>query len=129
MRRGLLWLAVVDLKRAWLRSLLAALAIALALVAVTFFAGQVGLRQAELLTGYEESGAATSIVELSKVPTSSIADLVWALVCTENLNPNVLTMKSAQYGARIYDAGSLNLASSMTDAFSRRCNSPHSFSE
>jgi hypothetical protein len=31
-------------------------------------------------------------------------------VCTENLNPNVLTMKSAQYGARIYDARSLNLA-------------------
>src|SRR5450759_4718698 len=31
-------------------------------------------------------------------------------VCTENLNPNVLTMKSAHYGARIYDAGSLNLA-------------------
>jgi hypothetical protein len=31
-------------------------------------------------------------------------------VCTENPNPNVLTMKSAQYGARIYDAGSLNLA-------------------
>jgi hypothetical protein len=30
--------------------------------------------------------------------------------CTKNLNPNVLTMKSAQYGARIYDAGSLNLA-------------------
>ena len=79
MRRGLLWLAVVDLKRAWLRSLLAALAIALALVAVTFFAGQVGLRQAELLTGYEASGAATSIVELSKMPTSSIADLVRAL--------------------------------------------------
>jgi hypothetical protein len=25
-----------------------------------------------------------------------------------NLNPNVLTMKSAQYGARTYDAGSLN---------------------
>jgi hypothetical protein len=31
-------------------------------------------------------------------------------VCTENLNPNILTMKSAQHGARIYDAGSLNLA-------------------
>ena len=31
-------------------------------------------------------------------------------VCTENLNPNVLTMKSAQYRARIYDARSLNLA-------------------
>src|SRR5438552_7031585 len=79
MRRGLLWLAVVDLKTAWLRSLLSALAIALALVAVTFFAGQIGFRQAELLTGYEESGAATFIVELSKVPASSIADLVRAL--------------------------------------------------
>ena len=39
-----------------------------------------------------------------------VADRVWWAVCTENLNPNVLTMKSAQYGARIYDAGSLNLA-------------------
>jgi hypothetical protein len=36
--------------------------------------------------------------------------LIILTVCTENLNPNVLTMKSAQYGARIYDAGSLNLA-------------------
>jgi CRP-like cAMP-binding protein len=35
---------------------------------------------------------------------------VTLVVCTENLNPNVLTMKSAQYRARIYDAGSLNLA-------------------
>jgi GST-like protein len=39
----------------------------------------------------------------------SIADMA-CYPCTENLNPNVLTMKSAQYGARIYDAGSLNLA-------------------
>ena len=37
------------------------------------------------------------------------ADYITA-VCTENLNPNVLTMKSAQYRARIYDARSLNLA-------------------
>jgi hypothetical protein len=78
-RRGLLWLAVVDLRRTWLRSSLAALAIALALIAVTFFAGQIGLRQAELLTGYEESGAATFIVELSRVPTSDMADLIQAL--------------------------------------------------
>jgi len=77
--RGLLWLAVVDLRRAWLRPSLAALAIALALIAVTFFAGQIGLRQAELLTGYEESGAATFIVEVNKVPTSDVADLVQAL--------------------------------------------------
>ena len=36
MDRGLFWLAAVELKRAWLRSSLAALAIALALIAVTF---------------------------------------------------------------------------------------------
>jgi hypothetical protein len=77
--RGLLWLAVVDLRRGWLRPSLAALAIALALIAVTFFAGQIGLRQAELLTGYEESGAATFIVQVNKVPTSDVADLVQAL--------------------------------------------------
>jgi len=78
-RRGLLWLAVVDLRRSWLRSSLAALAIALALIAVTFFAGQIGLRQAELLTGYEESGAATFIVALRNLPASDIAGLLQAL--------------------------------------------------
>jgi len=40
----------------------------------------------------------------------SLSEVATTAVCTENLNPNVLTMKSAQYGARIYDAGSLNLA-------------------
>ena len=79
MRRGLLWLAVVDLRRAWLRSSLAALAIALALIAVTFFAGQIGLRQAELLTGYEASGAATFVIELGSAPTGEVANLVQAL--------------------------------------------------
>ena len=76
---GLFWLAVVELKRAWLRSSLAALAIALALIAVTFFATQVGLRQAELLSGYEQSGAATFVVELGGRPTSDIAALIQAL--------------------------------------------------
>ena len=79
MYRGLLWLAVVDLRRAWLRPSLAALAIALALIAVTFFAGQTGLRQAELLTNYEDSGAATFIVQLKKMSASDVADLVQAL--------------------------------------------------
>jgi hypothetical protein len=78
-RSGLLWLALVDLRRAWLRSSLAALAIGLAIVAVTFFAGQVDLRRAELLTGYEESGAATFIVELEKVSAGDVIDLVQAL--------------------------------------------------
>lgn len=48
MYRGLIWLAFVDLRRAWLRSLVIALAIAVALIAVTFFVGQMGLRRAEL---------------------------------------------------------------------------------
>jgi hypothetical protein len=77
--RALLWLTLVDLKRAWLRSALAAFAIALALITVTFFAGQVALRRAELLTRYEESGAATFIVELSNAATSNVADLVRVL--------------------------------------------------
>jgi hypothetical protein len=40
----------------------------------------------------------------------NVLQFVFKAVCTENLNPNVLTMKSTQYGARIYDARSLNLA-------------------
>jgi hypothetical protein len=77
--RGLIWLAFIDLKRAWLRSLVTALAIALALIAVTFFMGQIGLRQAELLTGYEASGAATFVIELGSVPTAEVGNLVQAL--------------------------------------------------
>jgi len=77
--RGLIWLAFVDLKRAWLRSLVTALAIALALIAVTFFVGQIGLRQAKLLTGYEESGAATFVIELRSVPADEVANLNRAL--------------------------------------------------
>jgi len=78
-RRGLIWLALVDLRRAWLRSSLATLAIALAMIAVTFFAGQITLRQAELLTGYEQAGASTFVVELSKVPASDTANLLQVL--------------------------------------------------
>ncbi|WP_028162946.1 hypothetical protein [Bradyrhizobium elkanii] len=79
MYRGLIWLAFVDLKRAWLRSLVTALAIALALIAVTFFVGQIGLRQAELLTDYEASGAATFVIELGSVPANDVANLVQSL--------------------------------------------------
>jgi hypothetical protein len=77
--RGLIWLAFVDLRRAWLRSSVTALAIALALIAVTFFVGQIGLRQAELLAGYEEAGAATFVIELGSVPTDEVASLVQAV--------------------------------------------------
>jgi hypothetical protein len=71
-----LWLTLVDLKKAWLRSSLTVLAIALALIAVSFFASQIELRQTQLLSGYEESGAATFIVELNKTPATRTPDLV-----------------------------------------------------
>jgi len=77
--RGLIWLAFVDLKRAWLRASVTALAIALALIAVTFFVGQIGLQQKELLAGYEASGAATFVIELGSVPTGEVANLAQAL--------------------------------------------------
>jgi hypothetical protein len=96
--RGLLWLAVVDLRRAWLRPSLEALAIALALIAVTFFAGQIGLRQAELLTGYEESGAATVVVALNKVPASDIAGLVQALRSTAGVQSAEAPFNGTQLG-------------------------------
>lgn len=79
MRRGLYRLAFLDLKRAWLRSSLAALAIALALIAVSFFAGETGALQAELLTRYEESGAATFVLELGNVPAGDVTGLIQAL--------------------------------------------------
>jgi hypothetical protein len=66
-RRGLLWLALVDLRQAGPRAALAALAIGLAILAVSFFARQVELRQREILAGYEEAGAATFIVEISGI--------------------------------------------------------------
>ena len=67
MNRGLLWLALADLCQAWLRSGLAALAIAAAILAVAFFAGQIQLQQSEVLASYEAAGAATFIVKLTGV--------------------------------------------------------------
>ena len=75
MRRGLLWLALVDLGQAWPRPGFAALAIAPAILAVAFFAGQVELRRAELLAGYEAAGAATFVVQLTGVADGEIDGL------------------------------------------------------
>ena len=72
MNRGLLWLALADLRQAWLRSGLAALAIAAAILAVAFFAGQIQFRQSELLAGYEAAGAATFIVQLTGIADDEI---------------------------------------------------------
>jgi hypothetical protein len=75
MSRGLLWLALADLGQAWLRSGLAALTIAAAILAVAFFAGQIQLRQREVLAGYEAAGAATFVVQLTGVPDGEIDPL------------------------------------------------------
>jgi hypothetical protein len=96
--RGLFWLALVDLRRVWLRSFLAALAIALALIAVTFFAGQIGLRQAELLSGYEASGAATFVIELGSVPGSEVASLIHALRSVDGVQSVEVPYSGTQLG-------------------------------
>jgi hypothetical protein len=68
--RGLLWLALADLRQAWLRPGLAALAIAAAILAVAIFAGQIQLHQSEVLASYE--AAATFIVQLTGVADHEI---------------------------------------------------------
>jgi hypothetical protein len=73
--RGLLWLAVIDLSRAWLRSGLAALAIGLAILAVAIFESQVAAHQTEVLAWYEKLGASTFVVELSGVGDDEIDTL------------------------------------------------------
>ncbi len=79
MHRGLLWLAVIDLARTWMRSGVAALALAAAIYAIALFARQIDLRQAEVLAGYEKIGAATFVAELSGVPDSEIDALSEAI--------------------------------------------------
>jgi hypothetical protein len=73
--RGLVWLALVDLGRAWPRPGLAALAIAPAVLAVAFFASQVELRRAEVLASYEAAGAATFVVQLSGIADDEMDSL------------------------------------------------------
>jgi hypothetical protein len=70
--RGLLWLALAELSQSWPRSGLAALAIAAAILAVAFFAGQIQLRQSEVLAGYEAAGAATFVVQLAGIADDEI---------------------------------------------------------
>jgi hypothetical protein len=73
--RGLVWLALVDLGRAWPRPGLAALAIAPAVLAVAFFASQIELRRAEVMAGYEAAGAGTFVVQLSGIADDQIDSL------------------------------------------------------
>jgi hypothetical protein len=76
--RGLVWLAIVDLRRVWVRWVLATAALALATLAVAVFAHQISLRQAEVLAEYEKGGAASFVVEVSGIPDGDIDALVTA---------------------------------------------------
>lgn len=98
MSRGLIWLAFVDLRRAWLRSLVIALAIAVALIAVTFFVGQIGLRRAELVAGYEASGAATFVIEFGSVPPEEVTNLAKALRSTAGVESVEAPYNGTQLG-------------------------------
>jgi hypothetical protein len=77
--RQLLWLVFVELRQAWLRPGLAAVAIAIAILTVALFAGQIGRRQAEILAGYEEAGAATFVADLSGVADNKVDMLAEAI--------------------------------------------------
>ena len=61
------------------------------------------------------SGSAQRIrMEFSRAGWSEISRL-WdtgLVVCTENLNPDVMVMESAEHGARLYTSGPLNRANS-----------------
>lgn len=79
MRRGLVWLAITDLQRSWLRPTLAAAAIALAILAVALFAREISRRQAEVLAGYEEAGASTFMADVRGLTDAEVDVLADAL--------------------------------------------------
>jgi hypothetical protein len=67
------------LRQAWLRSSLAALAIALAIVAVALFGREVTYRKAEVLAGYEQAGATAFVAELNGLAENKIVVLADAI--------------------------------------------------
>jgi hypothetical protein len=64
---------------------LAALAIALAVLAIAFFARQIELRRAEVLAGYETAGAATFIVRISGIADDQIDRLADSIRSLRNI--------------------------------------------
>ncbi len=98
MRHGLWWLAAVDLRQSWLRSSLAALAIALAIVAVALFVREVTRRQGEVLAGYEQAGAASFVAELNGVSESKIKALADAIRSADSVRSADLSYNGVRLG-------------------------------
>lgn len=97
MHHGLAWLAIVELRRAWLRSGLAMLAIAAATLAVSVFFYEVALRQAELLAAYEQAGAGDFVVEFS----GSLEDEADALADDARRLPGVQSAEAPYNGVAL----------------------------
>jgi hypothetical protein len=97
-RHGLWWLAAVDLRQTWLRSSLAALAIALAIVAAALFVREVTRRQGEVLAGYEKAGAATFVAELNGVSESKIKALANAISSARSVRSAELSYNGVRLG-------------------------------
>jgi hypothetical protein len=76
---GLLWLALRELRQAGLRSGLAALAVALAILTMSILGRQAETRQSAILRGYEEDGATTFVAELVAITENEIGELVEAV--------------------------------------------------
>jgi hypothetical protein len=78
-RHGLMWLALKNLRQTALRSSVAALAIALAVLATTLFVQQASLHQAEVTASYEQAGAATFVAELNGMADGDVDKLAEAV--------------------------------------------------
>jgi hypothetical protein len=82
MNVALLRLAAAEVRRAWLRSVLAAMALALALLALAFFGREVEVGKARLAAYYADSAATRFLLELNAVdPTAAerMAEHTWHL--------------------------------------------------
>lgn len=79
MHRGLIWLAIIDLRRAGLRSGLTALAIGIAVLAICVVARQSELQRSAMLESYEQGGATTFIAEIRDVSAAELDPLITAI--------------------------------------------------
>jgi hypothetical protein len=66
-----------------------------------------GLAAGLALNGLEPSAVAT-VVAVVPIATAAVQVIYKTPVCTENSNPRVVMVKSAQDSVRTYETGSLN---------------------
>jgi hypothetical protein len=72
-------LAIIDLRRAGLRSGLTALAIGIAVLAISVVARQTELQRSAMLEGYEQNGATAFIAEIVDVSAAELDPLITAI--------------------------------------------------